>query len=349
MDRVRLAVLGAGQIGRRHAEHVAAAPEAELVAVVARSQAGGDLAARHGARWFRDTASMLAACRPDGVIVATPNQVHAEHGLQAVAAGVAALVEKPLADDVAAASRLVEAAEAAGVPLLTGHHRRHSPLVARAKEIVAAGRLGTIRSVHATCWFYKPDSYFDMPWRRERGAGPILLNLIHDVDTLRHLCGEVAAVHALESNAHRGHAAEETGAVVLRFAGGALGTLTVSDAVVSPWSWELTSGENPAYPRNDQTYLQIGGTHGSLALPALDLWTHEGERSWWSPMRRERVARENADADAEGDALALQVRQFCRVIRGEEAPLVSGREGLNTLRVVEAIKRSAATGRMVEL
>ncbi len=78
--------------------------------------------------------------------------MHVAHGPQSVAAGIPALVEKPVADDAAGATRLIEAAEAAGVPLLVGRHRRHNPLVAEAKRTIDAGRLGQIVSVHGTCW-----------------------------------------------------------------------------------------------------------------------------------------------------------------------------------------------------
>ena len=61
-------------------------------------------------------------------------------------------------------------------------------------------------------------------------------------------------------------------------ANGALGTVSASDTVVSPWSWELTTGENPAYPRQDQSCYQIGGTHGALTIPALELWSHADKR-----------------------------------------------------------------------
>ena len=340
---VRLAVLGAGSIGKRHIEHIDAEPMADLAAVVDPAPEGEAAAREHGARWFASLGDMLAVDKPDGVIIATPNQVHAANGLEAVAAGVPALVEKPIADDIASATALVEAAEAAGVPLLAGHHRRHNPMIQAAKRAIDAGCLGQVIVVQGMCWFFKPDDYFDVGWRREKGAGPVFLNLIHDVDNLRYLCGEVASVQALESNAVRGNAVEETAVILLRFAGGALGTVTVSDTVVAPWSWELTTGENPAYPHTQEACYQIGGTHGSLTIPQLDLWRNRDKRSWTQPIAPERLAYEPQDP------LRLQVRQFCKVIRGEEPPLVSGREGLETLRVIEAVKRSAATGEIVRL
>ena len=76
---------------------------------------------------YRSLAELFAADKPDGVILATPNQMHVDGGLECVAAGVPVIVEKPIGDTVEAATRLVEAGEAAGVPVLTGHHRNYSP------------------------------------------------------------------------------------------------------------------------------------------------------------------------------------------------------------------------------
>jgi predicted dehydrogenase len=238
---------------------------------------------------------------------------------------------------------LRSAAEAKGVPILTGHHRRHNPLIQKAKAIIDAGGLGTVLVVNVMFWVFKPDDYFDVGWRREKGAGPVFLNLIHDVDNMRYLFGEIAAVQARESNAVRGNAVEETCVILFEFENGILATASVSDSVVAPWSWETTTGENPAYPKTGEACYVIGGTHGSLTVPALDIWTNAGERSWLSPIDKVRIAVDHADP------LMLQIRQFCKVIRGEEQPLVSGWEGLNTLKVIDAVKRSAATGARVVL
>lgn len=343
MTPVKLAVIGAGLIGRRHAEHVAAEPRSALSAVVDPTPAGRAVAAALGAPWFPSFAEMLATDRPDGVIIATPNQLHVRNGLEAVDAGIPAIVEKPLADDLAEGERLVAAAEKAGVPLLTGHHRRYNPMIRKAKEIVDSGRLGQVLALSGHFWLMKPDDYFEAGWRREKGAGPVLLNLIHDVDLFRYLCGEVVSVQAHVSNAVRGHAVEETAAILLRFANGVLGTVTVSDSIVAPWSWEMTTGENPVYPQQDQSCYQIGGTHGSLTIPQLEVWSNPGKRSWWEPLVRERVP------VVQEDPLRVQVRHFCDVIRKGAAPIASGREGLNTLKVIAAVQRSAETGAMVEL
>jgi predicted dehydrogenase len=216
-------------------------------------------------------------------------------------------------------------------------------MIQKAKEIIDSGELGRILVANAMFWLFKPDDYFDMDWRRQAGAGPIFLNLIHDVDNLRCLFGEIVAIQGRESSGVRGNAVEETSVILMEFESGLLATASVSDSVVAPWSWEMTTGENPAYPKTEEACYMIGGTHGSLTIPSLDVWKNGARRSWWEPFEKRRVAIQDEDP------LVLQIRQFCKVIRGEEPPLVSGREGLNTLKVIMAIKRSAQSGERIVL
>lgn len=339
-----IAVAGAGMIGRRHVQAVrGAASAARLHSIVDPVPACRALADEAGVPWFPSLEAMFDAGKPDGVILATPNQLHVEGGLACIAAGVPALIEKPFATDVAAGEKMAEAAEDAGVVLLTGHHRRHNPLMRRARMEIDNGSIGEIVSIHATTWFFKPDNYFDAEWRRKPGAGPVFLNLIHDIDLLHYLCGPVDTVFAVESNAVRGNAVEETSVIAMKFVNGALGTVNVSDTIVSPWSWELTARENPAYPPTTEACYLVGGTHGSLELPGLRLWRNRQSRSWWEPIDATQL---NFGFD---DPLVLQVRQFAAAIHGAEAPLVSGRDGLEALRVIEAIKQAAVAGSSVKI
>lgn len=339
---VRLAVAGAGLIGRRHIAAIRQSEGAELAAVVDPTDGAQDVAASEGVAWFPDLAEMPEG-QCNGVLLATPNAVHVEGGLACVARRLPVLVEKPFAVSVTEGLALVKAADSAGVPLLTGHHRRHNPLIVAAKRLIEEGVLGRPVSAHGMFWLAKPDDYFDVPWRREPGAGPILTNLIHDIDLMRFLLGDVVWVQAVLTNAVRGHAVEDACSVVMEFASGLLATMSAADCVPAPWSWEFSSGENPAYPPAGAACYMIGGTEASLELPSLRLWRHEGKRSWWSPLSATVPPR------PQGDPLVLQVEQFARVIRGEEAPLVSGREGLNTLAVIEAIRQAALENRRVSV
>lgn len=340
---VRIGVAGAGMIGRRHAEAIAAAPGVRLAAIADPAEAARGTAEGHGVPWYPTLEEMIGVGGLDAVFLATPNQLHVDGALACIAAGLPVLVEKPLASDLEGARRIVAAAEAAGLPIATGHHRRHNPLIARARELVSDGFLGRIASVQGTTWFLKPDDYFDTQWRRMKGAGPVYLNLIHDIDLLHHFCGPITHVQAMDSNALRDNEVEETAVILLRFASGVLGTVNVCDAVAAPWSWELTARENPVYPATAENCYLIAGTHGSLALPNLALWSHVGKRSWWQPITATRYPFDLADP------LVLQAAQFGRVVRDGDAPLVTGRDGLAALAVIEAVKLAAANGRMLQV
>ncbi|TNC05869.1 Gfo/Idh/MocA family oxidoreductase [Methylobacterium terricola] len=348
MHEVRIAVAGAGLIGRRHIEEIGRSRGTRLSAIVDPGPDAAAIAEREGVPLFGTLESCFATARPDGVVLATPNRLHVPQGLACIAAGLPVLIEKPLAHGLDEGERLVAAAEAAGARVLVGHHRQHSPLMRRAVEAIRSGLLGRIVGVIGSAVFCKPDGYFEGPnaWRREPGGGPLLINMIHEIGNLRAMVGEIAAVQATASNAVRGFSVEDTVAMSLRFANGALGTFLLSDTAASARSWEQTSRENAAYPTYpDEDAYTILGTDGSLAVPTFRLkrYARPEERSWFAPFACETLAVERADP------LAEQIAHFAAVIRGEAEPLVSARDGLQNLRVVDAIARAARTGGTVEL
>ena len=340
----KLAIVGFGLIGQRHAEAIRVSPQVELTAVVEPENSASRSAVDPSVSIFADIAQMLELAKPDGVIIASPTKLHVMHSQRCVEAGIPALIEKPISDDLAAARQLTQDAAQVGVPLLVGHHRRFNPIIKRAHDLIKSGEVGDIRAINSTCWFYKPDYYFDnASWRKKKGAGPVSVNLIHDIDLMRHFCGEVAAVQAQFASARRGYENEDLASAILRFASGAIGTVSVSDSIVSPWSWEFTSDENPAYPSTQQSTYFIGGSEGSISLPDLHVWRHEGGFDWWNPMGSERAPTVNSDP------LINQIIHFRRVILGEEEPLVSGAEGTKSLKVIDAIQRAAVTHQLVQL
>ena len=341
----RLAIAGYGLVGRRHGDAILQAPNAELVAVIDPGEVGQALAAQQNVAVYTNLATFLAAGGADGIVLATPNALHVEQALTCIEAGLPVLVEKPIATESADALSLVHAAQSMAVPLLVGHHRRHNPLIQTAKTLIEQGEIGQVRAVQATCWLYKPDEYFEAAdWRKRRGAGPISVNLVHDVDLIRYLCGEVTTVRAVASPSKRGFENEDVASALLEFESGAVGTITVSDSVVAPWSWELTSREYPIYPPTPENCYMIGGSHGSLSVPDLRVWHYaDGERNWWSPISS--TVRKRAITDP----LVNQIMNFAAVIRGEEEPVVTGEEGVRTLAVVEAIQQSATSGEVIHV
>ncbi len=343
-DPTRIAVVGFGLIGQRHAEVIRRSPELSLASIVDASDVGFTAAKALDVPAFRSLEEMLDIDRPDGIVLATPTPLHLEQGLACVAVGCPVLIEKPITVTSADARQLTDQARAAGVPLLVGHHRRHNGMVQAAKAALAAGAVGDIRAVQATCWFYKPDHYFDIaPWRMQKGAGPISVNLVHDVDLLRHFCGDVDTVQAIAVPSRRGFENEDLATAVLRFKSGAIATISVSDSIVAPWSWELTARENQAYPATSESCYLIGGSKGGMSLPDLRVWQHEAQPDWWTP-----ISARNLTCRME-DPLAVQMAHFAKVIAGRETPLVSGLEGLKSLEVVEAVAKSSVTGREIQI
>lgn len=337
----RIAIAGAGAIGARHAVAVLQAEGVRLVAIADRSPSGQEVAARHGVRCFPALAGMIAAGGIDGVIIALPNDAHAGAARACIAAGLPALVEKPFVTDVAEGATVIAAAREAGVPILAGHHRRHNPLIKKAVEVVRGGQLGPLTAVQAQTWFLKPQSYFALDWRTRPGAGPVLVNFIHDIDLLHAFCGPVAEVQAMTSNRVRGHAVEETAAILLRFESGLIGTVNVSDAAAAPWSWEMTARENPQYPATDENCYWIAGARGSLSLPHVTVWAHDGPDGWWSPIGATRLVH------GFDDPLILQAAHFGQVIRGEAEPVATGADGLAAVAVAQAVHEAARTGTIV--
>ncbi|MEY4748490.1 MAG: hypothetical protein RIQ60_704 [Pseudomonadota bacterium] len=341
--RLPVALIGAGAIGRMHAERLLRHPDVSLAAIADPGPAAQDFAAHLGLRCFSNYLHLLDELQPRAAIIATPNAQHIAMALACLERGIVPLVEKPVADTVAEARRLVDASAATGIPVLVGHHRRHNPILRTARELVDAGALGRPVAATAMATWLKPDAYFEPAWRRAPGAGPVLINLIHDVDMLRHLLGEVVQVQAMASNAQRGFAVEDTAAATLRFANGALGTLMVSDAAVSPWNWDLGAGEAAHYAQQAVDSHYIAGSEGALTLPRLELWRYRGARGWHEPLTQERSAPHAADPYME------QLRHLRAVVERREAPRCSALDGLRTLEVTRAVLDSAASGQLVNL
>lgn len=341
--QVRLAVIGAGGMGQNHIRFIQAEPEADLVAIADAYAGARAIADDVGVPFYQDPSQMMDEIKPDGVIIATPNQLHLPIAREALKRHIPTLVEKPISDDLADAEAFAKEAQAAEVPVLVGQHRRYNPFVNKAKQLIDDGALGklTVGSFHYM--IYKNDDYFDVAWRRKKGAGPILVNLVHDVDLLRYLMGEIASVQGMQSSAARGFETEDSAVVNVRFQSGALASMTISDATVAPWNWEATAREDPQYrPFNADAYY-IGGTKGALSLPQLQLFTYAGEPSWHKPLQ--------ATTEPVDPALPhkMQLKHFVQVIQGHADPIVTPADNVKTLKALMAIKEAAESGQLIQL
>ncbi len=343
-EPVRLGLIGVGLIGRRHLQLASCEARCRVVAVADPDPDVAGVASGVGVPYYGSYIEMLDRERLEGVIVAAPTQQHAEVGFELVGRRIPMLVEKPFTATVASGLELTAAAASANVPISVGYHRRFDPAVAEARRILDSGKIGRLIGVSGMWAVRKPDSYFDVDWRRSPGGGPILINLTHEIDMLRHFCGEVESVYAETTSGNRGLPVEDSGAVLLRFAEGALATIAFSDAAPSPWGWERGTADNPAVPPSGENCYRFFGSAGSFEFPRIRVWHNSpgGEPTW----NRDIIARDRPVAVRA--ALAAQLRNFCEIVRGAAEPLVGPRDALATLAAAHAIHRAAREGKPVE-
>ncbi|MDA7429542.1 Gfo/Idh/MocA family oxidoreductase [Primorskyibacter aestuariivivens] len=336
-----LVIIGAGSIGMRHVEVAQTCPDTCISAVV---EPFGPRRAELRQMGL-NAVETLDAVPPKtrAAVIATPTPDHHLSTMACLDRGWPVLVEKPVTATLDQANQVVESAAARGLPLITGHHRRCHPF-SRATR-AALGEIGELVGVQGLWSLRKHDSYYDAEWRRQPGAGPLMTNLSHELDLLRFFLGDIEEISALTSNARRGLVIEDTAAMALRFAGGALGSFLISDAGASPWSFEGASGENPAIAASHQDYLRFVGTEGALEFPSLTNWGRSGpgEIEWSRPLRRT-----DAPAFEKIDPLLDQLARFTDLVNGGgDDVLCTGEDGARALEMTLAAALSAKQGRPV--
>ncbi len=348
MERLRFLISGPGLIGLAHISRIKERDDSLITAIVDPSpDKYGQLVASTGANCYRTIEEALGCGCYDGAIISSPNRFHYAQALRCIEAGVTTLIEKPLTDDVATAKAIVDVARSSGVSVMVGHHRAYSPLLQSARAFIQGPDFGRLVTVQGSAQFYKPADYFAAgPWRSQPGGGPAMINLIHEIGIMRHLCGEIITVAAFASNAIRSFAVEDTLTISLRFENGCLGSFVLSDTAASNKSWEMTSGENKAYPfyANEYAY-HIAGTNGSLDLPNMRarLYPVGKPASWWLPFEDQDLV------TLRDDPLRRQIDHFVKVICGEAVPVVSAYEGYRNMVVLDAILRAARTEQIVDV
>ncbi|MBW4706486.1 Gfo/Idh/MocA family oxidoreductase [Roseobacter sp. YSTF-M11] len=318
----RILVVGGGLIGIRHVQAVEAHPECTLVGL-----ADPDMSLAPEVPRFADMSDVDQPV--DGVIIATPTGLHAPHGIYAAERGWHMLIEKPVASDLPGARALSHAVARAAVGSLVGHHRRYHRKVQQLRELIAGNAIGTPVCANLIWAMRKPDAYFEGNWRAA-GGSPVLINLVHDIDILRFVIGEIATATALRGRGLRGDTRIESGAVALAFESGATGTISFADTAPSPWGFEAATGENPNIGTTGQDMMWLMGTKGAISFPSMTLWSGS---DWGQPaVRMPLNPAENIKAP-----LDAQLDHFIQVIGGA-APLIDVADATRTLETALTIE-----------
>lgn len=325
---MRIALLGAGRIGRLHARVLAAQTEVSeiIVADVVPGRAR-ELAAECNGRAVESVEEALDDA--DAVVIATPTDTHATLVRAAVERGLPTFCEKPLAFDLRETADLVGRVERAGVPLQVGFQRRFDPAYREARRLVEAGELGIVYLVRLIAHDHEPppDAYIPT------SGGLFRDSSIHDFDALRWVTGqEVVEVYATGSvrafDAFARHGDVDTGAAILRLGDGTLGVL----------------GQTRHDPRGYDVRMEIVGSRDSVTVglgPRTPIRSLEPDAAtapgaaWTSFLDRFEVA------------YTEEVRAFVQVARGAIRSPCTAQDALEAMRISVAATQSLANGRPV--
>lgn len=345
----RVGIAGCGAISRNHLEAFRALDNVEIVGVC---DVDADRAKATAEAW--DIPNAVASVEElltlglDVVSVCTPHPTHEEVVLQAAAAGVNVLCEKPIATRLESAERMVEACENAGVQLGVLFQRRFWPASQKIRAAIDDGTLGKAILAQCSVMLHRaPDYYNRDAWRgtwESDGGGVLMSQAVHQIDLLQWYLGDVAEVYG-KVNTYR-HAdyieVEDSATAVITFTSGAMATLEASTAV-SP---------------NLGIQLRITGETGASAslteFPEgsdgrLDLWA-VGERIVVEPVHPEGVE-PNVDLSVINGQLIpfhkLQVQDFVQALENGTEPAITGKDALKSLRILLAVYESSRTGQPV--
>ena len=332
-------LVGAGMIGKVHAEAIQAIPGARLVAVCGRDASKtGEFAARYGATAYSDYDAMLAHPGLHVVNVCMPSGLHAEQGMAAARAGKHVLVEKPIETTLEKADALIAACDAAQVKLGVIFQSRFLPAVRRIKQALDENRLGKLMVCDAVVKWYRAPDYYADSWHGTMaldGGGALINQAIHTVDLLRWFAGPVAEAFAFRNALRYPHIeAEDTLVGSLRFANGALGVV------------QATTSVKPGFKRR----VELSGERGTIILDgdAISVWDIDGEASAASNDAQLTDGSANPAAIS-NEGHRLQIEDMVRAISDHRAPLLDGREGRKSLEVVMALYEAANTAGVVKL
>ena len=331
-EPVDVVLIGTGMWGKRMLATVKRTPSLQLVACYSRDAEAREAAAAE----FSCAApeSFEQAIHWDGVqgvLLITPNNVHAEQARACAEAGKHVFVEKPIGDTLDDGLSMQVACETAGVTLFVGHGFRRLGAARKVKQILEESRLGKV--VLAEANFSLPGTLTPDKWRYYRETcpgGPLMQLGIHHADTLQYWLGPVARVRGAFAHLATTAEIDDVGVAQLEFGNGALGTLTSS--YVSPKTY----------------FLRLYGTEGVLDYQTdMSIWPKADQMDLATTLTlRTKSGIEQLEFNTR-DMLVDELDEFARCIQGTARPETGALEGLRALDVILSAIRSHETGNIV--
>ncbi|REF37976.1 Gfo/Idh/MocA family protein [Thermasporomyces composti] len=357
---MRFAVIGAGVIGRLHAQTIQSfKPRAEVAVVVDTVAERAQSVAREvGAEATTSLAEALARSDVDAVTIGTPSGLHADAAVAAIEAGKHVIIEKPIDIRLDAARRILEAEKRSDRTVMVVSQHRHDPASLIIHDAVKNGKFGKLTSGNAIISWWRSQSYYDSgDWRGTwalDGGGALMNQGIHTIDLFTWFLGEPLEVYAWTGClAHERIEVEDTAVATVRFANGALGVI---------------HGTTAAYP-GIATRVQVHGDRGSAIIDRNKLvYYHAAKDSGEDyPYGAGPEANQAAEVLAEygysepseeakptvagltATSHTTQFQDFLDAVEQGRPPLVTAEEATRTLAVIRGIYESARLQRPVSI
>ena len=337
-----IALVGIGTIGQRHHMAIEKTNNVNLVGIVDLSNQAKYYSEDKKIPLYKNLNDLKINHNVDGVIISTPTIFHHEHALTALKLGLDVLIEKPISANLSEAQEIAKIANENNCKVLVGHQRRFYPLVIKAKQVIQNGEIGKILGLSGVWGLRKDNDYFEPDWRKKISAGPVITNLIHDIDYLRFIFGEIESVSAYSSNNINNFEKEDIITTNFKFKSGILGNFLITDCGTSPWSWETSTGENIHLPHLKENNLKIIGTEGSLEFPNLELWKYKNKGQSW----KDEINKIQIDIK-QIDPYVSQINHFKDVINREVEPITDALDAKITLKVSLSILESAKSEKII--
>ena len=333
---MRIAIIGAGLQARRRAPVIKDWPGAELVTITAKNKEDAEpLARKMGCAAGEGWETVVTRPDIDIVLVCTPPDIHAAISISALESGKHVLCEKPLTRTVAEAEKLIACAQASGLVLKCGFNHRHHPAIWKAKELFDRGVFGAPvfgRCVYGICG--RPG--YEKEWRADTSVvsgGQFMEQGIHAVDLFRWFLGDFQKVTGFTSTKYFDISPlEENGFALLR----------TSTEVIASIHSSLTQWKNLFIFEifGVDGYFRVEGLGGGYGTEKLFI----GKRDFDAPFTEQAIEYRGEDR-----SWLEEWKEFMVAIQEKRQPLGSGIDGLETLKIVNAIYQSAQDGQAITL
>jgi predicted dehydrogenase len=332
-NKIRFCIVGFGNIGRRHAEHILHNDATELLAVCDNNPEVKNKLPE-GVTFYSDINEMLKAVEADVLSVCTPNYLHEPHTITGLEAGLHTVVEKPMAMSVAECNRMIAAADKAGKQIFAVKQNRYNPPVQAVKNLINNNELGKVFMMQVNCFWNRGDAYYaESPWRgkKYKDGGCLFTQFSHFIDIMYYLNGKIKNVEGWIHNFSHQHntEVEDTGSFVLQ---------AENDSIIN---FNFTTC---SYERNMEGSITLFAEKGTVKIGGQYMNTIEYQQLAGEALPNINITAKSNDYGLYQGSMSNHdkvIQNVVDVLHHNKAVMTNAYEGREVIRIIEAMYNKA--------